>query len=192
MPALYDLTPYTGSKKSEERRTVVAAVETRNRSLVTTGIGFLVALPLVGVLLPMIGTVSLLAPAATIPITHMLVARRRRGLQVSNLHALDNHLAANRGWSLRGALRRDRGVHARNYVITIAGEPFHTPRLVDVQHVYCANPDYRPPTPASVLPAPRPDPATGPAPEPEPVARGTTTATGPRRGRGARLDPELD
>lgn len=145
MPKLYDLTEYSGSRRNSQRRTVVATVETTQKGLVVTGIGAVVGLAvsgLVALLVPATGAWSFASLLVTIPLAHWAFARRRTGLQVSNLAHLDAQIGARRGRSLSDMFGRGpgRGINRVQGRIIISGMTLQRPEIVDLDSVWTLNP----------------------------------------------------
>ncbi|MGO1851809.1 MAG: hypothetical protein ACTH0V_00185 [Microbacteriaceae bacterium] len=145
MPVLYDLTRYTGARKNEGRRMVIATVETDRRGAVTTGLGFLITLPFIMVALPFIGGWALLLFLIGIPAVKILLARRREGLQVSNLQALNDRLGAKGKWSFRSSKGTTEGLQRKTGIIILAGRPLDKPQIIDLVPAVIPNPDYQEP-----------------------------------------------
>lgn len=126
MAKLYDLTPYTGRKRGQHRRTVVLTVETTNRQLLLIGIGVVAGMLFAGMLFPIVGVWSLAVFVVTIPAVQVLASTRRTGLQVSVFRAMNDRLGVTRGWKLGvGGVRR---THRHGQII-MAGRPIPAPHL---------------------------------------------------------------
>lgn len=143
MPALYDLTKFTGSRKNDDRRMVIATVEADRRSLIVTGIGFISSLPVVLVLTPFFGGWALLAILAGMPIAHVLASRRRDGLQVSNLHALNDSIGARYGRSAPFGGAKSSDLQRKTGIVILAGQPLTKPKIIELIPSVIENPEYR-------------------------------------------------
>ena len=97
MSVVYSLTPLTGSRKNENRRTVVMTFEVKQRSLIVGILSFIASLPVTGIIALFIGIYSLVVPFIMVGAGLWLWdSRQRRGLKLLNYQAmLDSRKARN-------------------------------------------------------------------------------------------------
>lgn len=89
LPPLYDLTPLTGKKVSENRTQVILNVEMKPRTKWVGIIAFVASLPLAAFLMLFMGVYGLAACPIVIAAAHILFnARSQTGLKQRNIDAL--------------------------------------------------------------------------------------------------------
>lgn len=144
MPVMYDLTPYTGVKRSAERRMVVATFETTRRSLILTAIGAVIGFAAAGVLAIVAGVWGLVAVPVAVIAVFALASTGTSGLRVSRIRRLNDAIGARAGRGFLEALSGRRGISQRTGRVMVAGEELVRPRIVECIHVTIADPDWRP------------------------------------------------
>ncbi len=113
--AVYSLTDLTGTKRNDERRTVILNRDVNRRTFRMAILSAVVALPVLGVFALFLGFfVGLVAGALSGLVLFMLLTTRQRGgLQLWQHQAILNAYVAGTG------------------VLYVRGQPLNTPRLVD-------------------------------------------------------------